>query len=73
MKWSAVYMSLSGILLLLAAGCSGPMMKIRHEVEPIYVTVDVNIKVQRELDDFFGFEDKFLENEQKEAGDEAPQ
>lgn len=27
------------------------------EVKPIYATVDINIKVDRELDDFFEFED----------------
>ena len=28
------------------------------EVKPIHITVDVNVKVQRELDEFFAFEDK---------------
>ena len=28
------------------------------EVKPIHVTVDINVKVQRELDDFFDFEDR---------------
>ena len=27
------------------------------EVKPIHVTVDVNVKVQRELDKFFDYED----------------
>ena len=38
-------------------GCS-PTVKVKHEVEPIYITVDVNIKVQKELENFFDFEDK---------------
>ena len=28
------------------------------EVKPIHITVDINIKVDRELDDFFSFEDE---------------
>jgi hypothetical protein len=30
------------------------------EVKPIHITMDVNIRVQRELDQFFAFEDKLL-------------
>lgn len=26
------------------------------EIEPIHITMDINLKVQRELDDFFDFE-----------------
>jgi hypothetical protein len=29
------------------------------EVKPIYITMDVNIKVDRQLDNFFAFEDKY--------------
>ncbi len=41
-------------LLLVFTGCT---VKVKHEVEPIYITVQVNIQVQKELDDFFDFED----------------
>ncbi len=37
--------------------CS-PTVKVKHEVQPIYITVDVNIKVQKELDSFFDFEEE---------------
>lgn len=41
--------------LLVAPGCirvrSDP---VEVEVKPIHVTVDVNLRVQRELDSFFG-------------------
>lgn len=30
------------------------------KVEPIYITVDVNIRVQRDLESFFDFEDEVL-------------
>ncbi len=46
-------------LLLLQAGC-----KVQHEVEvkpikvePIHITVDVNLRIDRQLDDFFDFEE----------------
>ncbi|MDX2109377.1 MAG: hypothetical protein SFY80_03960 [Verrucomicrobiota bacterium] len=40
---------LSGVLSL--AGCI--TIKTQHEIKPIHLTVDVNLKVQRELDNFF--------------------
>ena len=36
------------------AGCGSVTMK--HEVAPIFVTVDINIKVQEKLEQFFDFE-----------------
>lgn len=43
-------------LLLLLSGCS-----TRHEVQmapvevkPIHITIDVNVRVQKDLEDFFG-------------------
>lgn len=45
---------LSGVMAL-ASGCirvrSDP---VEVEIKPIHVTVDVNLRVQRELDDVFG-------------------
>lgn len=29
-------------------------IKTEHEVKPIHITVDVNLRVQKELDDLFG-------------------
>ncbi len=29
-------------------------VRTEHRIEPIHITLDVNLKVQRELDDFFG-------------------
>jgi hypothetical protein len=53
--------TISGIILLgilmLVPDCS-PTVKVKHEVEPIYITVDVNIRVQKELENFFDFEDE---------------
>ncbi len=51
------------LLLPLVAGLGGCLSV---EVKPIHVTVDVNVKVDRALDDFFGDLDK------KSATIEAP-
>ena len=48
------WLTLSGFLLLAMAGCG--TVNVRHEVAPIFVTVDVNIKVQEKLERFFDFE-----------------
>ena len=42
------------------------------EVKPIHVTVDVNVRVQRELDEFFDFEDQ-KPSESRPAGSEKKQ
>ena len=48
-------------LLLTVAGC------VSVDVKPIHITVDVNVKVDKALDDFFGDIDK------KSATIHAPQ
>ena len=41
------------------ATCLGGCVSVKPiEVKPIHVTVDVNVKVDRALDDFFGDLDK---------------
>jgi hypothetical protein len=42
-------------------------VKVEHDVKPIHLTVDINLKVQRELEDFFDFEDKY-EDSSSEGG-----
>jgi len=49
-------LSLTMALLLLQSACS-----TRHEVQmapvevkPIHITIDVNVRVQKDLEDFFG-------------------
>ena len=58
------------VSLLISSGTSGCT---RHkievapvEVKPIHITIDVNVKVDRELDDFFGDLDE-AEQEIKES------
>lgn len=38
-----------------SAGCA--VITVKHEVPPIYATVDVNIRIQRQLEDVFDFEE----------------
>jgi len=44
-----------GIVLMLT-GCWN--VTVKHQVEPIYITMDVNVKVEKQLNDFFDFEDQ---------------
>jgi hypothetical protein len=46
-----------GVMPLLLAGCLHVKTE-PIEVKPIHVTVDVNVKIDRALDDFFGDLDK---------------
>jgi hypothetical protein len=46
-----------GISALFMGGCwSSHEVKVdsTHEIKPIHITIDINIKVDRALDDFFG-------------------
>lgn len=55
---------LSGILitigvLTLSTGCTQHRVTVDPiEVKPIHMTVDINVKVDRELEDFFDFEEE---------------
>lgn len=43
------------VILVLGILCMGAMGCIRttHEIKPIHITMDINLKVDRSLDDFF--------------------
>jgi hypothetical protein len=47
---------LTAIGIVFATGCG--TITVKHQVEPIYITMDVNIKVEKQLNDFFDFEDQ---------------
>lgn len=53
---------MSGALKILCGGAIiallGCHATVKHEVEPIHITLDVNLKVDRELEDFFAFQDQ---------------
>ncbi|MBN2419497.1 MAG: hypothetical protein JXL81_08955 [Deltaproteobacteria bacterium] len=51
-------------LLLSSGACSTKHaievapVETRHVVEPIHITIDINVRIDRDLDDFFGDLDK---------------
>ncbi len=46
---------LAAISFLLASGCTSHKVEVAPvEVKPIHITIDVNVKVDKALDDFFG-------------------
>ena len=50
------YLSMLPLLLcLLNVGCTSHEVEMKPvEIKPIHITIDVNVKVDRALDDFFG-------------------
>ena len=55
---------LGSLLMMLLAtimfsGCLS--VKTQHEIKPIHITMDINLKVDKELDDFFGDLDEAYE------------
>ena len=45
----------AGLVLLLAVtGCTHYQVDMTHEVKPIHITLDINLKIDRELDNYFG-------------------
>jgi len=34
-------------------GCRTPTVPVEVDVKPIHITIDVNLRIERELDDFF--------------------
>ncbi len=57
MKPTAVYVLVVSALLLFATGCQTQhKIETVHKVEvaPMHITIDVNVKVDKALDDFFG-------------------
>lgn len=56
--------------VMTAMGCSANVKVEPVEVKPIKMTIDINIKVDRQLDQFFEFEDE-LQPGAGEAYDEG--
>ena len=50
-----ILMLLGALSILAAASCTQHKIEVAPvEVKPIHITIDVNVKVDRALDDFFG-------------------
>lgn len=56
---------LLGILVALSAGC----IKIKHEmsIKPVFVTVEIHVKIDRELENFFADIDKAGEKKTEDS------
>ncbi len=45
----------AGLMLLTSTGCyTRHRVDMTHEVKPIHITLDINLKIDKELDNFFG-------------------
>ena len=54
---------LAGIIFLVALGCTQHKVEVAPvEIKPIHITIDVNVKVDKALDDFFSDVDNAEEN-----------
>lgn len=55
--WSTVG-CIGGASLLALSGCARVTVD-PIEVKPIHITADINLRIERELDEFFAFEKKY--------------
>jgi len=51
-----IILIIAGGIVVTLTGCW--TITVKHEVEPIYITMNVNVKVEKQLDEFFDFEDE---------------
>ena len=63
---------ITGLLLCLNACNTKHAIEVapietRHVVEPIHITIDINVKIDKELDDFFGDLDEVEEDLEESA------
>ena len=64
-----LFILLGVVLFALFQGCTQHKVELAPvEVKPIHITIDVNVKVDRALDDFF--ED--IDAEEEKIGDKTP-
>ena len=50
-----ILLILAAVVFLTAAGCTQHKVEVAPvEVKPIHITIDVNVKVDRALDNYFG-------------------
>jgi hypothetical protein len=64
-----LFVLVAALLMLAAQGCTQHKVEVAPvEVKPIHITIDVNVKVDREIDDYFGdlFEQEEALREQQE-------
>ncbi|MDD5704530.1 MAG: hypothetical protein PHR35_01290 [Kiritimatiellae bacterium] len=64
---AAAPLTLIGLLLLTGCLAVKTEVKTEHEIKPIHITMDINVKVDRELDNFFGDIDEPAQAAQEQA------
>ena len=51
----SVYLFVAALIFLVSPGCMTHKVEVAPvEIKPIHITIDVNVKVDKALDDFFG-------------------
>ena len=56
MRWASIITVVAPLLLV---GCTHKVQVEPIQVEPIHVTLDIHVKVDRELEEFFEFEEEY--------------
>lgn len=61
------------MLAFTIAGCRGPTVSVAPiKIEPIHITMDINVKVDKQLDNFFDFEEEAPAPKKPAAPEPAP-
>lgn len=59
LPYKTMLVTLASASLLSTAACTKHEVDVKPvEIKPIHITIDINVKVDRALDDFFGDLDK---------------
>ena len=53
---SAIGAVVACLMLAMTVGCT-PTIRHEHKIEPLHITMDINLRVDRELDNFFDFQE----------------
>ncbi len=65
MRWLQRFAVFVAVLVL--SGC-GPSITVHHKIDPIFVNITINHKIQKELEDVFAFEkDRSAESETSDS------
>ena len=59
---------IGALLLCIFSGCTQHKVEVAPvEIKPIHITIDVNVKIDKALDDFFGDIDEKAESIEKKS------
>jgi hypothetical protein len=62
------YLLPAALIFLISYGCTQHRVEVAPvEIKPIHITIDVNVKVDKALDDFFGDVDSVEEKIRKKS------